>query len=249
MFHGSLIEIWDPDHVELAEETGGHGVSSSRGWGAGRSEDTVLHIHELQFLQIIETAVIDDLSQQFNGGLGAVGLQYGHVDIIDEDHHFSTGGWTNQIFLLLDEFVFIHEQVLHILGAGLRREVQIGGDKLLGIQLQQEFIHDDGLAHPGLPGGQDIESPANQLIDNEAELLGIGRGDNDIEEGGVAVVDVLGDYVVPVLEFLVFEVDEVVIDVAFEGEGGVDLQDFALNELGVFGTGVEGLSIIEVSSD
>jgi len=33
--------------------------------------------------------VVDDLPQELDGGLGAVGLQHGHVDIVDEHDHLA----------------------------------------------------------------------------------------------------------------------------------------------------------------
>jgi hypothetical protein len=191
--------------------------------------------------------MVDDLSQQLNRRLSTVGLQHRHVDVINKDDHFTAGGGSNEIFFLLHEFVLIHEQVLDVLGVGLGREVEVRRHEYLGVDLDQKFIHDDRFAHPGFPQRQHVETSVDELVDDEAELDGVGSRDQDVEERHVGVVDKFWDDVVPRLELFVLEIDEIVVDVPFERETGEDFEDLGLDELGVLLSGVPGLAVEEVA--
>jgi hypothetical protein len=247
MFHGSLVQVRHPKHIKLAEKTRGHWVTATGRRRTGRCEDAVLDIHELQFLQIIKPAMVYDLSQELDWRLGTVGLKTGHIDIVDKDNHLTSGRRPNQVFLLLDEFILVHEEVLDIFGAGLSREVEVRTHEGLRVDLHEELTHDNGLAHTGFTQREDIKPATDQLIDHETELLGIGCGDNNVEEGHFGVKLEGGHHVVPVFELLGFEVDVVIIDIAFEWERSIDLQDFAFDELGVFRPAIERRPIIEVA--
>ena len=248
MLHGSLVQVRHPKHIKLAEKTRGHWVTAAGRRRTGRCENAVLDIHELQFLQIVEPAMVDDLSQELDRRLGPVSLQTGHVDIVDEDNHLASGRRPNQVFFLLYEFILVHEEVLDILGAGLSREVEVRTHEGLRVDLHEELTHDNGLADTGFTQREDIEPATDQLIDHEAELLGVGRGDNNVEEGHFGVKLEGGHHVVPVFELLGLEVDVIIIHIPFERERSVDLQDFAFDELGVFRPAVGRHTIIEVAA-
>jgi hypothetical protein len=51
---------------------------------AGEEEQVLDELFLLQLLAVEDAAVVDDLSQELDGCLGAVGLDEGHVQVVDE---------------------------------------------------------------------------------------------------------------------------------------------------------------------
>ena len=66
-------------------------MTSSGGWGTCRCKYAIFYVHELQFLEVIESSVIYNLPQQFNGGLCSIGFEHGHIDVINKDDHLFSG--------------------------------------------------------------------------------------------------------------------------------------------------------------
>jgi hypothetical protein len=71
------------------------------------------------FVQIVESSLIDDLSEQFVGRLCEIFLKGGHVDIVHEEDHFLASNRTDLCSSFLGEFVLVEQDVQQVLGAGL----------------------------------------------------------------------------------------------------------------------------------
>jgi hypothetical protein len=110
----------NPNHVEPSEETGSDMVAATIRRTTCSYENDILNVHEVKFLQVIETTMVDDLPEEFNGGLGEVLFRSGHVDVITEEHHFLPGlGGAQQSGLPFLKLVFVHENVEDVAGLGL----------------------------------------------------------------------------------------------------------------------------------
>jgi len=60
----------------------------------------------LPFISVIESLLVNEESEKFNGRLSSIGLSSGHVDIIDEDSNLLARLSTEQSTLLLLKLAF-----------------------------------------------------------------------------------------------------------------------------------------------
>lgn len=110
----------------MAEKTGGHSVTTTTGRSASSDELGILDLLEQELLNIVETTLINGLSEKLTRRLGAVSFELRHVNIINEEDLFGVGHFGSQkILTLLFEVTF--EGVLQILAGSLSREVDEGG--------------------------------------------------------------------------------------------------------------------------
>ena len=173
--------------------------------------------------------MVDELSDELDGRLRAVLLYLGHVDVVDEQDHLLAGRRPDQVLPLLGELVLVHQEVQHVLAAGLSGEVEAGEHELSAIELHQVLLDDDGLADPGLPADKQVPFASQQHIGEVLELGGVRGRDQDVEVGDFAVIDELLDLLAPRSELLQLEVDVVVEDVALLGELGDQLRDLGFH--------------------
>ena len=69
-------------------------VAATVGRTTGSYKNDIFNVHEVEFLKVIEPTMVDDLTKEFNGGLGEVLFWSRHVDVVTEEHHFLAGlGW------------------------------------------------------------------------------------------------------------------------------------------------------------
>jgi hypothetical protein len=122
--HTVLGKLRHPDHVEMSEETWGHSVSATAWRRTGCYEPGVFDLLENELLGIIETSLIDSLSQKLTRWLRAVPVQLRHVDIVDEEHHLLASWWSKQGLPL--GFQVALKGILEVPSARLTREVDTG---------------------------------------------------------------------------------------------------------------------------
>jgi hypothetical protein len=110
----------------VTEEAGGYSVSATTGGSATSNELGVLDKLEEQLLNVPETTLINDLSEELTRRLGTVGLKLRHVNIIDEeDFAGSENLRREQVLTLLVQITF--ECILQVSTGSLTREVHKGG--------------------------------------------------------------------------------------------------------------------------
>mmetsp|Transcript_66951 Transcript_66951/g.173575 ORF Transcript_66951/g.173575 Transcript_66951/m.173575 type:complete len:281 (+) Transcript_66951:5884-6726(+) len=177
-------QSWGPHHAEVADEAWRDDHPAAARRAASRDPLAIGDILPKELLLVVETAVIDDLAQQLDGGLGTVVLQHGHVHVVDEDEHRGAWRCSKQVFPLPLQAVLEH--VHHVgaarLGAEIRRRC---GVALAGCV--QELLDDDGLAHAGLARNQHIETRSHQVGQQHPLAGGLRCWHQDVEEGLVDV--------------------------------------------------------------
>lgn len=107
--------------------------------------------------------MVEILSDQFDWRLGAVGLLFGHVEIVDEDDAFFADWWTVVSFTS-----FLHlgvDGVLGLIGASLCREGQ--RDILISIRHAccQEFAAVERFTSTSRPQSQHMVVMGQQHLD------------------------------------------------------------------------------------
>lgn len=85
----------------MAEETGGHCVTTAAWRSTGSDESCIGDLLEQQFLYVIEATLIDSLSEKLARRLCEVLFQLGHVDIVDEEDLSRVGHLGSQQILTL----------------------------------------------------------------------------------------------------------------------------------------------------
>ena len=82
-----LVQFWQPQHVEMTEESSRNRVFTSSWRRAGSDHAAVFNSTELVFLQIVETALVNNLPQKLIWRLCSIQIKLWHVDIIEEKDH------------------------------------------------------------------------------------------------------------------------------------------------------------------
>lgn len=98
----------------MSEQPRGHRVSTTSWWSAGAGESGILDLLENELLGIVETGVVDGLSQELARWLRSVGIKLWHVDVIDEEDHLFTSWWTKESLSLGLKVTL--EGILQVLG-------------------------------------------------------------------------------------------------------------------------------------
>jgi len=181
--------------------------------------------------EVIEASMINNLSNEFDGGLGAVAIELRHVDIINEHDHFPSGGRSDDFFGFGLELVFIEEEVLDIAGAGLCAEVEIRIDIVGLFKVGNEVLDDNAFSGSSFSTNKDIEAVFEEVIKDELDSGSILSGNKDIEEGDVFVVFPVRQEVVPGAELFFGEVGVVVINLVFIGEAGEEFLELSAHGL------------------
>ena len=94
--HGVCREIWDPNHTKVTEKSWSNLVTTTTWRAASTDELGILNLLEDKFLGIIETSVINCLSQKFARWLRTVCIKLRHIKIINEENHLLTTGRSKQ---------------------------------------------------------------------------------------------------------------------------------------------------------
>jgi hypothetical protein len=91
----------------MSEQTRSDWVSASS-WGrAGCYKYAILNVDEEEFFKFIGASLINDLSEKLIWRLSTVLFESWHVDVVDENNHFSAGWGTEEIFLFSLEFILV----------------------------------------------------------------------------------------------------------------------------------------------
>lgn len=180
--------------------------------------------------------------------MGEVFFRGGHVDVIAEEHHFLAGlGRTQQSLLPLLELVLIHENVQDVTTLGLGGEVKGGGDELVGLLLLEQVIgHNDRFACTCLSVEEHTAAAHDEFVSNVLEFDRIGGGHQNVEVGLFGVILPVRHQFIPALELPLLEIDEVIVDLALEGEPRKEFQDLALEMLGELDSAVVAGVVVQV---
>ena len=181
---------------------------------------------EKELVHIVVAALVNDLSKQFARGLGAVSIELGHVNIIDEKDHLLAGLRLEHV---LSQSIEVALNGIHQVGRrGLTREVDEGGEKVFR-GIHQEVFGDHGFTHTGLSHDEGVVAVTKDFIDEELVLNGIVGGHQDIKEVLFRVeLVVLCDLLVPLLELVRLLVNSLLVDVQLVQEVSLVLGHYLL---------------------
>jgi hypothetical protein len=202
----------------MSEKSGRDLISSSAWWSACSDKDAVGDLHEKELFQVIETALINDLPQQFIGGLRAVLFEGRHVDIINKENHLFTAEWSNFSSSLFGEFIFVEEDIEDIFGIGLGREVHGSVSILIKLSAAEEIGNDDGLSDTSFTRKKAVHFVLNQFVQDVLVFDCIAGRHKNVKVGSFRIVFELSDQFCPVAELLLLEVDKVVKNLVFVWE-------------------------------
>lgn len=194
-------------------------ISSSAWWSTCCYEYTIRNFHKQEFFKVIESTLINNLSQEFIRWLSPILLKSRHVDIINkEDHFFSTQG-TNLSSSLFSKFILIKENIKHIFSISLRREVHSSISILIKLCHTKEITNNNRLTNTSLTRYQTILFILYQLIKQIFIFYSVTCWYENVEIWSVRIVFELCYKLCPVVELLFVKVNKVVIDFIFIREG------------------------------
>jgi hypothetical protein len=240
--HGGLWKVGYPNHVEVTEEAGGYSVSATTGGSATSNELGVLDKLEEQLLNVPETTLINDLSEELTRRLGTVGLKLRHVNIIDEeDFAGSENLRREQVLTLLVQITF--ECILQVSTGSLTREVHKGGVNAL-IWGHKVILGNDGLTDTSFTWQKYVVTGCDEDSEKVLVLDCVVGGNEDIEEVEFRVVLEGWNLFLPGLETMISLFETVLVNVTL-GEFGEMLSHLATEEFSEHGAG----GIVQVGTD
>ena len=83
----------------------------------------------------------------------------------------------------------------------------------------EEISDNNRLTNTSLPREEAVLFVFNKFVQDVLVLNGIAGGHKNVEVWSFWIIFKLGDHFGPVVELFLFEVDEVVVDLVFVGEG------------------------------
>lgn len=222
----------------MSEESWCDLVSSSAWWSTSSDEHTIWDFHKQELFQIVKTSLIDNLSQKFVGRLSAIFFKSRHVDIIDEENHFFTTQGTDLGSSFFGKLILIQEHGQKIVSIGLSREVHRRVCVLIQLSGTEEITNDDWLTNTCLTWNKAVFLVFNQFVQKILVLDSVTCRYKDVEIWSVRVVLELSNQLWPVVELLLFEINEIVVDLVFIRERRIEFKDFVLDMVTEFYSGV-----------
>mmetsp|Transcript_6913 Transcript_6913/g.16623 ORF Transcript_6913/g.16623 Transcript_6913/m.16623 type:complete len:1317 (-) Transcript_6913:1319-5269(-) len=212
--HGLVRGRWHAQHREVAREARRDlGAAAARRRGAGE-HDRVDDVLPEELVAVVEALEVEELAEQLDRRLGAVGLSERHVHVIDEDQNRATSRRAEQRLALLLELAL--DGGLRDERRGLGRVAEEQGQQphpalLLGrLEIAEELRDHGGLTRAGEARDEDAMVHLDHALHKERVADRVGRGNDEAEEGHRGVVVELGDDLGPRHELLLGNVDEVV---------------------------------------
>jgi hypothetical protein len=101
----------------MSEQSRSDSISTTTWWSTSANKHGILDLLENELFSVIETTGIDGLTEQFTRWLRSISIELWHVDIIDEEDHLFTSGWTEKCLSL--SFEISLKGSLKIVGGGL----------------------------------------------------------------------------------------------------------------------------------
>lgn len=117
-----LVCVWDVDDVEMTHESRCELSSSSWRSSSANKPIVVDYLFEV-FGSVIYEAAVNELPEQLNRWLSSIGLDHGHVDVIDEDQTL-LASICSDAFLSSFLLEFRLDHLLEFQGRCLCREVE-----------------------------------------------------------------------------------------------------------------------------
>mmetsp|Transcript_89802 Transcript_89802/g.155553 ORF Transcript_89802/g.155553 Transcript_89802/m.155553 type:complete len:227 (-) Transcript_89802:6634-7314(-) len=142
LLHGVIIKLRDGDEVEVAHEPGRQIVAPATRGRDRAVEHDVLNLLEIDviLLTLVPTMVVQPLAQDLNRGLRAVLLDLRHICVVHKHQPvLADRRAENPLTPLLKAAI---NDVLRLVRAGLRRELQEHRHKLLLVDaIQKHLLH------------------------------------------------------------------------------------------------------------
>ena len=189
----------------MAEETRGNSVTTTSGRSASSDESGIFNILEEKLLNVVETTLIDSLSEQLARRLCKVGLKLRHVDIINKEDLLGVEVFGSEQILTLEVKVTF-KGILKILAGCFTREVNEGRLESI-IRCHKEIFNDHGFTNTSLTGEKHVVAVGHKLFEQVLVLDGIVGRNQDIEEVSGGVVNELWDLLGPRLKLVRLEVN------------------------------------------
>ena len=180
---GVGLEGLDVEHVEVAQVAHGDVVSAA-GRGQHRADEgDVLQLLELLGLQVVPAAVVHPLAQEFDGGLRALFLLRGHIEVVDEDDDLLLALFGAVVALPPPGADFAFNQLLDLVHRGLSREgraqVCVFGVEVVALELVY-YVHSFSCS------GRAREQHVDLVLDAEVQELvvahAVGGGNQQLVE-------------------------------------------------------------------
>ena len=232
----------------MPEKSGRYLISSSAWWSACSNKDAVGDLHEKELFQVVETALINDLPQQFIGWLCAVLFESRHVDIINKENHLFTTERSNFSSSLFGEFIFVEEDIEDVFGVGLGREVHGSVSILIKFCAAEEIGDNNGLTDTSFTRKETILFVLNQFVQDVLVLDCIAGWHKDVEVRSFRIIFKLSHQFCPVAELLLLEVNKVVKNLVFVWESRVKFEDFVLDMVAEFHSRVVFHIVIKIGT-
>jgi len=146
----------------VTNEAGSQRITASTRRSTGTAKDHVQDLFPVEFLPVVEALEVQELAQQLNRRRGSVGVQLGHIHVVNKHDH-RLAHWSTQLGLL----ALLQRPLDHLLGAAAAR---LGGeveDHRDDTALGQAFHATDGqnrFAHSRVSGYHHGHAPFEQKI-------------------------------------------------------------------------------------
>ena len=146
--HILIVHIGEGNLIEVAREAVRNLVAAAAGGPHRAGEDNVDNVEKLARFAVVPALVVQVLAEELDGGLRAVLLEQGHVDVINEhDKLLANGRAPHLRARALAGLELREDQILRLVGARAGRESEEDGrHKLGGHTCHEELREDDALA-------------------------------------------------------------------------------------------------------
>ena len=196
-----------PHEVEVADVARRDRVAPAAGRAHRGHELDVDELSEGAVLEIVPAVVVHPLTKDLYGRLVAVGLEHGHVEVVDEDDRFLAKGRSEDTLAPLVQLVV--DEVLRGALRRLRREADedvvvhvfdaLGGLGGFGVDAVEDAIaHEHRLARARVAREQHGDAVRDARVHDVTRLHRIDRGDEDVAKLGALGHRVLGHRLRPV---------------------------------------------------
>jgi hypothetical protein len=136
-------------------------------------------------VSVEDDLVVDNLSDETQRGLGTVGVNGRHVQIVHEEYQMATSGGSEDLTRALVDVTL--KDGLEGFGVGVRVKVHRGVDHLLGVEGGEVILQDSGLSGTGSTNVENTLIDGSMHIDDVALSSGFGSWHNQVLEESLEV--------------------------------------------------------------